>query len=119
MDTQCTIEAEAMDSEELDGSRGNWLKRGGMDLGRLADGRVEILQTSIGLVEKRIGGYRGVLGEVERGGRTSAGAGTEVCRAETGKGGRATLGVCSRRRTGRGAVSVSTVRSVSVKEGER
>ena len=56
MDTQCTIEAEAMDSEELDGSRGRWLKREGMDLGRLAGGRVEILQTSIGLVENRIGG---------------------------------------------------------------
>ena len=57
MDTQCTIEeAEAMDSEELEGSRGEWSKREGMDRGRPADGNVEILQTSIGLVEKRIGG---------------------------------------------------------------
>jgi hypothetical protein len=56
MDTQCTIEADARDSEELEGSRGDRSKREGMDRGRPADGSVEILQTSIGLVEKRIGG---------------------------------------------------------------
>jgi hypothetical protein len=49
------MESDARDSEELEGS-GDGAKREGMERGRPADGSEEILQTSIGLVEKRIGG---------------------------------------------------------------
>jgi hypothetical protein len=55
METQCTMESDTSDSEELEGSTGDRSKRGGMERGRPAEGIVEILQTSIGLDEKRIG----------------------------------------------------------------
>jgi hypothetical protein len=50
------MESDARDSEELEASRGDRAKREGMERGRPADGSVEILQWSTGLVEKRIGG---------------------------------------------------------------
>jgi hypothetical protein len=56
MEIQCTMEADARDSDELEGLIGDRSKRGGREQGRQAGGMVvQMLQMSIGLEEKRIG----------------------------------------------------------------
>jgi hypothetical protein len=50
------MDADAIDRDELEESLWERLKREGIERGWLSPGSVEMLQTSMGLVENRIGG---------------------------------------------------------------